>query len=148
MLREHAFVVAAHADGVDAERRARAHREPARDVAALDRVRDEHGVGADEGGCRGQRIDERHGEGGVGAAESRREHDGSAELARGGGEVRVRGLPGDDEGDRCADADGGAEEARRRLGELTGGRDVQQDEDRVRSEINHDDSLLRPDGSR
>ncbi len=147
MLGEHALVVTGDADGVDGEGRVRADGEPARDVAAFDRVRHEHGVGAHERGRRGEGVDDRHGQRAVRAAEVGREHRRGTALTGGRGKRGLRVAGGHDERDGRADLRGRAEQSGRRRGELARRRDIEDDENRVCSEIHHD-LPLTPDGSR
>ena len=128
---DHALLVAGDADDVDEQSRAGARGEPPGDIAPLDRVRDQHGVGPHEVRRRGQRVDGRHGQrrGDVGGLGD--EHERGAERAGG---FRGRGARtglGDDERDGRAHAGRGAEQPGGALGELARGHHVDQHEYRI-----------------
>ena len=83
----------------------------------------------------------------VRAAEVGREHRRGTALTGGRGERGLRVAGGHDERDGRADLRGRAEQSGRRRRELARRRDVEDDENRVCSEIHHD-LPLTPDGSR
>ncbi|GAA1621219.1 hypothetical protein GCM10009700_06830 [Brevibacterium sanguinis] len=137
MVGDDALGIAFDADRVDRERRARAHGEAAGEVAAVDRVRDEDGIGRGELRGPDEGVD---GEGAErGAARGHLGDEGLDGTER--GRRLRRGVTGagrgDDERDGAADRGGTAEEFGSGLLESAFGIDRERDEDGVLGEFSH-----------